>query len=470
MTRPLPLRVDPQPGESWFGYLRRNARIYQLDTTTRVLSHLLDGKLRSQPKTRRGYGIAAFPSTYERLGDYFNLTTAEVRAMFVESYTTVTGHWTDADRQRLDLFAEGGEARVWAPGVRSSRQLVRCSACQNEDPDRWELSWWLTAKVVCEYHALTLTPPGKEGVKVNSSIAALQRSILAIAAEDGSRVPWTDPDAFMSDLTIMSSGWGHHPISLETLIPAARHLQSKPGRRQIPAEYVEPTRHRVYSSRTTHDLGYPWGDPTRSRLVRDLLALPHPPAYAELIRYRTPPVAILQNVPNEPRFYPPLLPTDLYLEHFAGVCSHLPVSHGRRLTAAAVWQITVGAPWGHGPTRTMPFRPLANLQARLDRRRRLKRFWATAITVATAMAHDPIDYEQRRSQVTASLLNAVAAVATGHTVTDLRMWLHVHWACHRVPQSNDHVDFHRQHGAELNRIVAQVLAEQPCPSARGGPQ
>ena len=461
MTRPLPLRIDPRPGESWLGYLHRNTRVYRLDTTTRVLDQLLcTSNARSRPRTRRGYGIAALPSTYQRLGDYFNLAPTEVRAMFVESYTTVTSQWTDTDRQRFDLFADGGETHVWAPGVRSSRQLVRCSACQSEDPDRWELSWWLTAQAVCDRHALTLTPPGERGIEVGAPIAAQQKDVLKIAAGNGARVPWTDSDTFMSDLTVMASGWGHHPITLETLVPAARHLLRQPGLRPLPAEYAEPTLHRVYGSRTTHDLGYPWGDPTRSRLILDLLALPQPPAYAALVRYRTAPVPVLEDVPQEPRFYPILLPTNLYLKHFAMMCDHLSINRGRRLTAAAVWHVTVGPPWGHGPARTMSSRPLATLQAHLDRHGRLEQFWANVITAATAMAEDPIDYEWRRNQINTSQLDALTQATTQHTIPDLELWLHLHWACHPSPGPRDHIEFHRQYGTQLDRTVGQVLAAQ----------
>lgn len=126
MIRPLPMRIDLLPGEAWLGYLRRVQREYRLDTPMRVLTPLVgDGtNSHSRPRTRRGYGIAAFATTYERLGDYFNLGPGEVRAMFVDSYTTVTGHWQDKDRQRFDLFSEEGETHVWAPGIRSSRHLV----------------------------------------------------------------------------------------------------------------------------------------------------------------------------------------------------------------------------------------------------------------------------------------------------------------------------------------------------------
>lgn len=461
MTR-LPLRINPRPGESWLGYLGRAADAFRLDTTTRALAPLLDEgeRSRSRPKTRRGYGIAALPATYERLADYFNLEPRQVKAMFVESYTTVTGHWTDEDRRRFDLFDTGGEPRIWAPGIRSSRHLVRCSACQAEQPDWWALSWWLTSHVLCERHALTLTPPRVSGYLVARELSLVQQQVLRIAAGDGESIPWTEPDAFMADLTIMASSWGTQAISVETLVPAARYLFTRPGTQALPAIYAQPTFRRVYGSRTSHDLGYPWGDADRSRLILDLLNLPEPPPYAALVRYRTPPIGPLSGVPNEPRFYPVLLPTDLYLEHFAMLCDQLPINRGRWLTAAAVWQVTVGPPWGHGPSRTQSFRPLAQLQAALERVGRLERFWSTVSQVALTMAAHPIDYQHRRNQLTEDAIHAITRAAPRNTHSGIRLWLQLHWACYRpcgYRKEADRLPFHQENKAALSHIAAQTL-------------
>jgi hypothetical protein len=352
--------------------------------------------------------------------------------------------------------------------MRDSTHLVHCSQCRQERPDWWPLSWWLASHVVCEHHSLT--PSLRRGTRRASpqQLAAVQRDVLRVAAGDGSAVGWTEPNTFMADLTIMSSNWGTQPVTADSLISSARHLLRRPGRRaRVDPQYADAIRHRVYGSRTSYDLGYPWGDPTRSRLILDLAGLPDPPMYAILVRYRETPRQRLTGVPLEPRFYPELLPTDIYLNHLALLCDELPINRGRWLAAAAVWLITVGPPWGYGYTRTTSFRPLARLQATMEQAGRFDAFWDAITAAAMTMAQSPIDYAARRRRLTAETVRRITEFLPNHPPAQIRLWLHLHWVCHRpkdCAEDTDLMDFHRDHGAALFAAAHQheTTASEPA--------
>lgn len=182
-----------------------------------------------------------------------------------------------------------------------------------------------------------------------------------------------------------------------------------------------------------------------------------------LVRYREPPIEPVAGLSSNPSHHPELLPLDLYLPDLALLCGDIPLNRGRILCAAAVWQLGVGAPWGHGPIRTTPMRPLAHLQATLEQAGRLERFWDHVTEAAHLVTAAAIDYPARRQAITTETIDEIAAAAPDVGRPVIELWLHLHWACRRPsgrPETEDLADVAASHGALLTEITSQMQEAQ----------
>lgn len=465
MIRPLPIRIEPAPDEAWHGYLRRAAAALGVQHPLSLLAPFLptDRHATHGFRARRSIGIAARPETYERLGHHFHLEDHEIRGMFLERYATISSRWDAVDRERLDPLTHGEESTVWAPAVRSHRTLMHCPACRTQAPQYWALRWLSTCQVICTEHAQWLAPVTDWSTKpASSDDVAIQARVLAILGGDGDSVPWTEPETFISDLLIIATRWSGRQDTLDTLIPAGRHVLSRPGTTRIPDEVRCPIERRVAQNRTTHDLNFAWGDPLRSRVILDLATLPDPPHYAVLVRYREPPIEAVTGLSHDPVHYPELLPLNLYMPDLALACGDMPINRGRALCAAAVWQLGIGTPWGHGQARTQPMRPLAHLQAALEQAGRLEDFWQQITHAAHALTAHAIDYHARHEALTPETISAVAGGAPALHRRDVELWLHLHWACRRHrqrPESAGLLAFHTEHGERLEALASQATED-----------
>ena len=465
MIPPLPIRVEPSMGEAWHGYLRRTAHALGVQQPMELLAPFLPVMRGAQRafRMRRSLGIAAQPETYKRLANHFHLDDHEIRAMFLERFKTISCRWDATDRERLDPLNRSEESIVWAPAVRSHKALTHCPSCRSEDPLHWSLTWLTTCQAICPHHGEWLTPAVDwRPRQAFPEETAIQVKILTILDGDGDKIPWTEPETFISDLLIMATAWTGRQDTIDSLIPAGRHLLSRPGT-AIPDAVRQPIERRVAQNRTTHDLNFAWGDPLRSRVILDLTRLPDPPHYAVLVRYREPPIEPVAGLSSNPSHHPELLPLDLYLPDLALLCGDIPLNRGRILCAAAVWQLGVGAPWGHGPIRTTPMRPLAHLQATLEQAGRLERFWDHVTEAAHLVTAAAIDYPARRQAITTVTIDEIAAAAPDVGRPVIELWLHLHWACRRPsgrPETEDLADVHASNGALLTEITSQMQEAQ----------
>ncbi len=463
MIPPLPVRVEPVPGEAWHGYLRRTAFAVGVQHPLDLLAPFLPSTQTSHRaiRMRRSLGIAALQASYKRLANHFHLDDHEIRAMFLQHFETISCRWDATHRERLDPLNRSEESIVWAPAVRSHKALAHCPSCRSEDPHHWSLTWLTTCQAICPHHGEWLTPAADWRPRPASpEETSIQVKILTILDGDGDEIPWTEPETFISDLLIMATAWTGRRDTIDTVIPAGRHLLSPPGI-PIPDAVRKPIERRVAQNRTTHDLNFAWGDPGRSRVILDLTRLPDPPHYAVLVRYREPPIEPVAGLSSNPSHHPELLPLHLYLPDLALLCGDIPLNRGRTLCAAAVWQLGVGAPWGHGHIRTTPMRPLAHLQATLEHAGRLERFWDHVTESARAVTDARIDYRARHQAITTETIAAVAAAAPDVRRPVIELWLHLHWACRRLrgrPETQDLADIHASHGALLTEITSRVMA------------
>lgn len=464
MTRPLPIRVEPIPGEAWHGYLRRTALALGVQQPMELLAAFLTTvhQARRALRMRRSLGVAATPETYTRLSTHFHLHDHEIRSMFLEYFKTISCRWDATHRERLDPLAQGDLGTVWAPAVRSHKALAHCPSCRSEDPHHWSLTWLTTCQVICPHHGLWLTPANSwDRLLASPDETSVQAQILMILAGDGDCVPWTEPDTFIADLLIIATNWTGRQDTFDTLIPAGRHLLNRPGSTPISSHVRRPIEHRVAENRTTHDLNFAWGDPLRSRVILDLTRLPDPPDYAVLVRYREVPTPRPGDLSTNPAHYPELLPIDLYCPNLILLCGDMPITRGRGLCAAAARHLGIGPPWGQGHRLTQPIRPLAHLQAALEQAGHLEDFWHQITEAARALTHSAIDYTTRSQALTPETLAAVTVGAPALPPRDVEGWLHLYWACRRPqgrPETADLAMFHIEHGEQLEALTTQVMA------------
>ena len=467
MSHPLPIRVEPDPGEAWHGYLRRVADRLRVVSPQRLLDRPLGRRCAANELPfRRSLGIAATPDSCARLAEHFNLTSREVQGMFLQRFATITAGWGPTAIERFDPLQKGPLTNVWAPAVRSPKSLVHCPVCRAESAAHWELTWLTTLQVICVKHQTWLTSAKSWAAQgASADDVETQTKVLAILAGEGAQhIPWTEPETFISDLLLMATRWEGRMDTIDTLVPAARHLLSRPGTHQIPDLLRDRARHRVRRNRTSHDLSFAWGDPTKSRVMLELATLPEPSEYAVLLRYQQPPVEAPPAISHEPRHYPELLPIEHLLPDLVLLCGDVPINRGRAICAAAAWHLAIGPPWGLGPSRTAPMRPLARLQADLERNGRLETFWKLIQTQVQALSASPIDYRARFTSLTPDAVAAVATQTPQLPTPDVELWLHLHWACRRLRGrriEEDLLNFHHRHGTALHAAASATLESVP---------
>lgn len=465
MSYPLPIRVEPNPGEAWHGYLRRVAAKLRVASPNQLLDRPFGRRTNAKElKIRRSLGIAASPTTYVLLAEHFNLTPSEVQGMFLQRFAALAPWWGQMAIERFDPMRKSTETNVFAPAVRSPKALAHCPQCRSQAASNWEVTWLTTLQVLCVKHGTWLCPATSWAVqKAAACDVEVQSQVLAILSGTGSDlIPWTEPETFIADLLLMATHWEGRTDTMDTLIPAARHLLSRPGTHQIPEAMRDRAQHRVRSNRTSHDLTFAWGDPTKSRVILELALLPKPSEYAVLLRYQHPPVKAPSYVSHEPRHYPELLPIEHFMPELVLLCGDMPINHARAICAAAAWQLGVGPPWGHGQSRTKPMRPLARLQAELERKGRLEKFWDQICLAVAALSTTKVDYLERSAVLTEARGLQVATHVPTLPESDVELWLHLHWACRRLRSGAlriDLLDLHRRHGEALYAAADEVLAK-----------
>lgn len=85
VARPWPLRIPPNPPESWFGYINRLASTY-LCTPATLMASISPAGVRQHPHTGRALGMLATDDTLTQISHQFSLTAHEARGLFLMRY------------------------------------------------------------------------------------------------------------------------------------------------------------------------------------------------------------------------------------------------------------------------------------------------------------------------------------------------------------------------------------------------
>lgn len=345
---PLPLRIDPRPGECWVGYTERVAAFYDVRwhdlmypvgptasaaeyTTTYV-----------QQRTWQNAGLGLTYVSAAAIGRYFQLTAAEVIAMQIAVFQGSALMGGARLLGAMDFHLEHRPGNPWHSlgMVWPRRNAPVCTACLAEDPSHRPLTWRLRWHAVCLRHRTPIRTPAAEDQPPESvpevTVAAQEQILSRLTPDAANRAFFTE----LQEVTFEQ--FRADGIVAKNKVVYARHLRA-------------------------------------DTLIPRLAQLVHQ-ATAKVDTVSEPVASDPQNQIDEK------LPMDLYVPDLADLSYPLDLDTGRRAAAAAVrlGRRTTGV---GSSSALMPagMRELATLLARLEREGRSERYWR-AIAAARRIA------------------------------------------------------------------------------------
>lgn len=315
-VRPLPAVVQPRPGESFHGYLCRNAAFYQVTLRTLITQAAGERNRRFQNEaTSRALCLTATPASLERWSALFNIPVSAIEPMFLSAYDgflqltareiDILDPLTDAHQRRSPLHPERG--------VDTTRRRYRCVRCQAVDPTRWDLRWLLTFHTICvEHHEFLLDaadPTPREAEPASQDAVEAQRRILDALA---------DPAANRAALNRWATGIAGKGIREPLIRLVHRPEPTRPlSRLDIAASQLIG-----YARRSGHD---PQGDDIAALVFGE-----QPVLAAKVLRYDDPLIVadqvaadtVLARLPRQ-------MPTRLYYGDLSDLAYPLQLTRGR---------------------------------------------------------------------------------------------------------------------------------------------
>lgn len=158
---PLPIRLEPLPGEGISSYLARIGEATAID-----LGVLLRGLVRPGPVPTswiRNHGYGAKTDIAEYLATFLNLSVDEVAAMFADHSPLVADPLPAGIVDAIDFRTPSNlelSYQNWdlPAQFRPAPKARACPECLAKRPDWWHTSWYFRHQLICEKHNLLLAP------------------------------------------------------------------------------------------------------------------------------------------------------------------------------------------------------------------------------------------------------------------------------------------------------------------------
>lgn len=432
VARPWPLRIPPNPPESWFGYINRLASTY-LCTPATLMASISPAGVRQHPHTGRALGMLATDDTLTKISHQFSLTAHEARGLFLMRYQPFL-QISEQDRARADPASAARTTsfpQARRSGVRGNQDRYRCRLCQDEDPTRWDLSWLLRLHLICTDHAITLTNrAGAEPDPIPVSSAAVEAQLQVLHALE-------EPGANAAQLRQWAASYAgvHNPTPAD-LIHALEPPPPPSPAETRPTPPRRPLNRRIGSSPAVLGVALRAGYTPNDPQVIELAKGASPTLAALLVRYHQP----QRTSPQHRRAdhlarYPLLVPVRIYYGDLSDLTYPLDLWLGRRLARLAIQMHDTGCTTADACAQLgmRKMRDLARLQARLEAEGRLERYWDAVSQASDALRHDPTDYQRRRRLIEDGTAPREAAQAQADLRLDrppMKRWLVDRWANH----------------------------------------
>lgn len=409
----LPLRLTPNPGESWLGYTRRLAA-HNGVTWHDLMTPLFPAGSRrpTYPLTPVMSGVAATPATTHAFARYLGLLPTQVEDLHLTKFSGSALTFSAGDHELFDplIESENQTARVLRRlgFVSPVREPRACPACVQEAPERDLLTWRLGWHVVCTEHRILITRLDRADERtfaVHDEHVDAQQQVLARL------VPQPPNRAFFGDLTditahVLGNGF---TATASTFLEPEQLAQRLPDLIQVLNDPGYPLAHGLVSDAKTPRLPLELMRAPRSRL--------HPPA-----------------APS-PDWFPRLLPTRLMRPALSDLCYPTTPRQARMTSALAAYMIAFECDLARAADELVPGRPLlpagaARLMVRVESEGRMERFWDAATQAATQIMQDRIDYRARERAAAHPRAHGVASAAEPQARSRIiRTWLVDQWAC-----------------------------------------
>lgn len=443
MTKHLPLRIDPLPGEWWRGYVARVAKVYRV-LPTALLSRAPGATV--LPRYRMTWsGTVATREAVLQLADLFRLDPEEVDRMHLSAFNGSAVRMADCDRylfdptsphraskhptQRVGLIVSGGQDR-W------------CPECVIAEPGYRAMTWRLQTQLVCITHGelLRLSDGPVAPFTLTSEIAEARAHVLSRLR------PSVENAAFFVDLQghlKRANGRGWEPLHLRAtqdpekalgVLADAVHMALARGYPDAQGLTSWPVQARTRHIRAPHSLGFTgaW----------DVFA--H------------------------------LLPTAMFVRGFSDLLYPARIRDGRAVAALGTLMSATGCDLYTAIELMPPRRRIRNLSkffqqlVRLEQEGRAKHFWRECRAAVTALVEDSIDYRVREAVCTnpGAFLASIKAAPEAHQGM-VRTWLVDQWACtytsSRIRPSvlyRSIEDFDRCYGPRMRVALEQLVGER----------